>query len=320
MWPRFLFSIIFIFHFYSAKAPVCNGPPDGVLTTPEIEVVAVDMVDGGKSDFGKLRRSKRKKSKDKSSEVGCFLSTFFSTLAYQDNTALDPVRYKTKLCKNWQQQEKCPYGPRCLFAHGTKEMRTYSVNSSAINTACNSSCVLLLVWLLPSLHSNFAGLLSASFMHWGTSPTSCQSHSTTRTRRKQCNPRSPKKPSNRRPKLRPQQVNILTPRTLLLRPLMCWNHAQHSSLNIKHKNAAQCGSWKYLFSPEISVVFFFGFLSRPGGNLYLWTSVQQFKLLPVENFKYHNHVNNIVYDVQSFVLTSDLLILKPKEIPCRKLG
>eukprot|EP00668_Euglena_longa_P002872 GGOE01003362.1.p1 GENE.GGOE01003362.1~~GGOE01003362.1.p1 ORF type:complete len:314 (+),score=3.01 GGOE01003362.1:75-1016(+) len=109
----------------SVQAPPCNGlaTSDGVLTAPEIEV-PTDMADGGKSDFGKLRRSKRKKSKDKTSE---------------ENTALDPVRYKTKMCKNWQQQEKCPYGPRCLFAHGTKEMRTYSINSSAINTASNST-------------------------------------------------------------------------------------------------------------------------------------------------------------------------------------
>ena len=56
----------------------------------------------------------------------------------EDNAALDPVRYKTTMCKNWQQHEKCPYGPRCLFAHGIKEMRTSSHNSHVIHTACNS--------------------------------------------------------------------------------------------------------------------------------------------------------------------------------------
>eukprot|EP00994_Dinema_validum_P007508 NODE_622_length_1490_cov_647.463567_g462_i0.p1 GENE.NODE_622_length_1490_cov_647.463567_g462_i0~~NODE_622_length_1490_cov_647.463567_g462_i0.p1 ORF type:complete len:220 (-),score=30.43 NODE_622_length_1490_cov_647.463567_g462_i0:270-929(-) len=45
------------------------------------------------------------------------------------------MRYKTKMCKNWQQYEKCPYGPRCLFAHGTKEMRSYTVNHTAISSA-----------------------------------------------------------------------------------------------------------------------------------------------------------------------------------------
>lgn len=73
----------------------------------------------------KPKRPKRKKNKDRRPE---------------DNPAIDPVRYKTKMCKNWQQFEKCPYGPRCLFAHGNKEMRSYTLNHSAIATAaCSSS-------------------------------------------------------------------------------------------------------------------------------------------------------------------------------------
>ena len=35
----------------------------------------------------------------------------------------DPVRYKTALCKNWQESGHCPYGPRCQFAHGDHEVR-----------------------------------------------------------------------------------------------------------------------------------------------------------------------------------------------------
>jgi hypothetical protein len=70
-----------------------------------------------------FRRPKRNKKKKEKTE---------------DNAALDPVRYKTKMCKNWQLHEKCPYGPRCLFAHGVKEMRTFSHNSHAIHNACNS--------------------------------------------------------------------------------------------------------------------------------------------------------------------------------------
>lgn len=85
---------------------------------------STDGLDTNRSEMAKLRRSKRKKSKDKTAE---------------ENAALDPVRYKTKMCKNWQMQEKCPYGPRCLFAHGSKEMRTYTVNHNAISTACTSS-------------------------------------------------------------------------------------------------------------------------------------------------------------------------------------
>lgn len=69
------------------------------------------------------KQAKRKKNKDKKLDL---------------NSAVDAIRYKTKMCKNWQLHEKCPYGPRCLFAHGTKELRTYAVNHSAISTAANS--------------------------------------------------------------------------------------------------------------------------------------------------------------------------------------
>jgi hypothetical protein len=68
-------------------------------------------------------RPKRKKGKDRNPEP---------------NPAVDAVRYKTKMCKNWQQFEKCPYGPRCLFAHGSKELRSYTVNHTAIASAATS--------------------------------------------------------------------------------------------------------------------------------------------------------------------------------------
>jgi len=93
------------------------------MSDSEAAASSTDDLEGNRADAGKLRRSKRKKGKDKAEE----------------NTALDPVRYKTKMCKNWQMLEKCPYGPRCLFAHGTKEMRTYNLNHNAISTAVNSS-------------------------------------------------------------------------------------------------------------------------------------------------------------------------------------
>jgi hypothetical protein len=104
-------------------APLPNGLSSecGMTISDSEAISSTEELDGS---IAKLRRSKRKKSKDKSSE---------------ENGALDPVRYKTKMCKNWQQSEKCPYGPRCLFAHGTKEMRTYSLNSNAITTACTAA-------------------------------------------------------------------------------------------------------------------------------------------------------------------------------------
>eukprot|EP01012_Entosiphon_sulcatum_P023250 TRINITY_DN2821_c0_g1_i1.p1 TRINITY_DN2821_c0_g1~~TRINITY_DN2821_c0_g1_i1.p1 ORF type:complete len:284 (+),score=50.35 TRINITY_DN2821_c0_g1_i1:59-853(+) len=56
----------------------------------------------------------------------------------QINKALDPVKYKTQLCKNWETEGKCPYGPRCLFAHGVKQLRTVERNGTAINEAENT--------------------------------------------------------------------------------------------------------------------------------------------------------------------------------------
>jgi hypothetical protein len=40
-----------------------------------------------------------------------------------DPVIKDPMRYKTVPCKNWKENGKCPYGPRCQFAHGTHELR-----------------------------------------------------------------------------------------------------------------------------------------------------------------------------------------------------
>lgn len=108
-----------------AGAPQYNSVSSecGMTMSDSEAAASTSDTDGSRSDTGKLRRSKRKKGKEKTEE----------------NTALDPVRYKTKMCKNWQMLEKCPYGPRCLFAHGAKEMRTYNLNHNAITTACGSS-------------------------------------------------------------------------------------------------------------------------------------------------------------------------------------
>lgn len=107
-------------------APPCNSVSSECgMTMSDSEAAASSTGDDSEANRadGKLRRSKRKKGKEKTEE----------------NAALDPVRYKTKMCKNWQMLEKCPYGPRCLFAHGAKEMRTYNLNHNAISTAVSSS-------------------------------------------------------------------------------------------------------------------------------------------------------------------------------------
>eukprot|EP01059_Diplonema_ambulator_P009710 TRINITY_DN1964_c0_g1_i2.p1 TRINITY_DN1964_c0_g1~~TRINITY_DN1964_c0_g1_i2.p1 ORF type:complete len:224 (+),score=62.76 TRINITY_DN1964_c0_g1_i2:56-673(+) len=39
------------------------------------------------------------------------------------SSAIDRSKFKTKLCKNWASGTECPYGARCVFAHGKHEKR-----------------------------------------------------------------------------------------------------------------------------------------------------------------------------------------------------
>jgi hypothetical protein len=43
-------------------------------------------------------------------------------------------KYKTRLCRNWQQTGRCPYGEACVYAHGTKEMRGEQENEAAVTS------------------------------------------------------------------------------------------------------------------------------------------------------------------------------------------
>eukprot|EP01065_Artemidia_motanka_P013935 TRINITY_DN1788_c3_g1_i2.p2 TRINITY_DN1788_c3_g1~~TRINITY_DN1788_c3_g1_i2.p2 ORF type:complete len:362 (+),score=85.50 TRINITY_DN1788_c3_g1_i2:121-1206(+) len=36
---------------------------------------------------------------------------------------IDSRKYKTKLCRNWSSAVTCPYGDRCVFAHGGEDLR-----------------------------------------------------------------------------------------------------------------------------------------------------------------------------------------------------
>eukprot|EP01059_Diplonema_ambulator_P026412 TRINITY_DN43700_c0_g1_i1.p1 TRINITY_DN43700_c0_g1~~TRINITY_DN43700_c0_g1_i1.p1 ORF type:complete len:234 (+),score=48.28 TRINITY_DN43700_c0_g1_i1:191-892(+) len=38
-------------------------------------------------------------------------------------SAIDKTKYKTRICRNWQSGNECPYGDRCVFAHGDHEKR-----------------------------------------------------------------------------------------------------------------------------------------------------------------------------------------------------
>jgi len=38
------------------------------------------------------------------------------------STVAAPIRMKYEMCKNWRTKGACPYGDKCLFAHGEKEL------------------------------------------------------------------------------------------------------------------------------------------------------------------------------------------------------
>jgi len=37
--------------------------------------------------------------------------------------------YKTSLCKNFSEAGECSFGPKCTFAHGSKDLRSYPINA-----------------------------------------------------------------------------------------------------------------------------------------------------------------------------------------------
>jgi len=49
----------------------------------------------------------------------------------------DAVRYKTALCKTFQETGSCPYSVRCQFAHGLNELRTRPFGGSRSESTCS---------------------------------------------------------------------------------------------------------------------------------------------------------------------------------------
>jgi len=45
-----------------------------------------------------------------------------STLKQKKKIITDDAKYKTEVCRNWSESGQCPYGKKCKFAHGKKEL------------------------------------------------------------------------------------------------------------------------------------------------------------------------------------------------------
>ena len=48
-------------------------------------------------------------------------SLFFSAMVGPAKQPLVRELYKTGLCKSWESAGACPYGVRCIFAHGHEQ-------------------------------------------------------------------------------------------------------------------------------------------------------------------------------------------------------
>ena len=44
---------------------------------------------------------------------------------------IEPVRFKTRMCKHYERDGHCPYAPKCAFAHGPEDMRSIEINANA---------------------------------------------------------------------------------------------------------------------------------------------------------------------------------------------
>merc|ERR1711981_1370036 len=57
----------------------------------------------------------------------------------KDGKILANPRFKTEICRNFKERNKCVYGDRCQFAHGRRELREVVQNSKQ-NYAKNIGC------------------------------------------------------------------------------------------------------------------------------------------------------------------------------------
>jgi hypothetical protein len=62
----------------------------------------------------------------------------------QEKAAVDPRKYKTRMCRNWELTGQCPYEHTCCFAHSEKELRDLTTNHKVLASIGYFSNVVLL--------------------------------------------------------------------------------------------------------------------------------------------------------------------------------
>eukprot|EP00668_Euglena_longa_P007463 GGOE01008937.1.p1 GENE.GGOE01008937.1~~GGOE01008937.1.p1 ORF type:complete len:491 (-),score=104.28 GGOE01008937.1:835-2307(-) len=61
-----------------------------------------------------------------------------------EKAAVDPRKYKTRMCRNWEETGHCPYEHTCCFAHGLDELRNVTDNHKLLASIGYFSNVVLL--------------------------------------------------------------------------------------------------------------------------------------------------------------------------------
>jgi hypothetical protein len=72
------------------------------------------------------------------------LSLVMDKNGLEDKATVDPRKYKTRLCRNWEMRGECPYLETCCFAHGQEELRCLSDNHKLLASIGYFSNVVLL--------------------------------------------------------------------------------------------------------------------------------------------------------------------------------
>lgn len=55
-----------------------------------------------------------------------------------DSDKRKDLKYKTELCRKWEETGKCPYGKKCRFAHGKQELCVKDISSNYKRKPCKS--------------------------------------------------------------------------------------------------------------------------------------------------------------------------------------
>lgn len=75
-----------------------------------------------------VKQNKKKKKHPNAGSVNSYAAL------QKGGKAVDHEKYKTRMCCNWQQTGKCPYGEACVYAHGAKEMRGEQENQAVVTS------------------------------------------------------------------------------------------------------------------------------------------------------------------------------------------